>query len=65
VDIPLFAGVPLMEPLLLSARPVGRDPAETDQLYGVFPPVAESACEYRTPTVAEGGVRVAIRSGWA
>ena len=41
--VPALFGVPLITPVaLLSRRPWGRDPAVTDHVYGVVPPVADS-----------------------
>jgi hypothetical protein len=44
-EFPGWSGVPLMMPPLLNANPRGRAPPDTDHVYGVFPPVAERACE--------------------
>ena len=41
-NVPAAVGVPLICPELLSAKPAGREPELTDQLYGVWPPVAAS-----------------------
>src|SRR5208283_5697669 len=46
VKVPVLVGVPVMVPLAaLSANPPGRDPLAIDQVYGVVPPVAETAAE--------------------
>jgi hypothetical protein len=43
LEVPAAVGVPLIAPEeAFSVRPAGRLPAETDQLYGVVPPVAVS-----------------------
>ena len=40
-EAPLPVGVPVMAPVLvLSDRPAGRDPADTEYVYGPVPPVA-------------------------
>jgi hypothetical protein len=40
--VPAVVGVPLICPALLSVNPAGNAPEETDQLYGVVPPLATS-----------------------
>src|SRR3990172_5132546 len=41
VDVPVVVGVPDMTPVEGSrAKPAGRVPDETDQVYGIFPPTA-------------------------
>ncbi len=40
VDVPVVVGVPDIAPELFKLRPAGRLPEETDQVYGVVPPVA-------------------------
>ena len=46
--------------------PAGREPVDTDQLYGVVPPVAANVWLYDVPTVPEGsGLDVLIASGTA
>ena len=42
VTVPVAVGVPLMTPAALSVSPAGNAPADTDQVYGVLPPVAAS-----------------------
>src|ERR1700739_2457578 len=51
----IVVGVPERTPLEGSRlSPGGRAPAETDQLYGIVPPTAESALEYGAPTCPFG-----------
>jgi len=40
MEVPVTVGVPLRTPTVDKLRPAGRVPADTDQLYGVVPPVA-------------------------
>lgn len=42
LKVPRALGVPLIVPLVLSAKPVGRVPESTVQVYGVTPLVAAS-----------------------
>jgi hypothetical protein len=45
-DVPARVGLPLITPVALSRRrPRGSDPAVTDQVYGVVPPVADSGLD--------------------
>ena len=44
-DVPAVVGVPPICPEALSAKPAGRVPELTDQLYGVLPPLAASKAE--------------------
>ena len=58
---PAVVGVPLIVPVVeLSARPAGRAPPVTDQLYGLVPPVAVSVCEYGVLTVPLGSGDVVV-----
>jgi hypothetical protein len=49
-DVPAAVGVPLICPAPLSVKPFGKAPELSDQLYGVFPPVAVTVAEYALPT---------------
>jgi hypothetical protein len=47
VELPGFAGVPEMAPVLVfNASPSGSDPADTSQEYGWLPPAATRELEY-------------------
>jgi len=59
--VPDAVGVPLIVPVLLRERPLGKPLA--DQLYGETPPVTASVAEYAVPTVPAGRVVVEIVSG--
>jgi hypothetical protein len=61
-DVPAAVGVPLITPVeAFRLNPAGRVPAETDQLYGVVPPVAVIVWLYAVPTVPAGsGLAVEI-----
>src|SRR5260370_33439917 len=61
ICVPAVVGVPLIVPLLLSERPLGKLPA--DQAYGELPPVAARFAEYAVPTVPAGKAVVEIKSG--
>jgi hypothetical protein len=61
ICVPAVVGVPLIVPVLLIERPLGR--ALADQLYGETPPVAARFAEYTVPTVPAGRVVVEITSG--
>ena len=44
-------GVPLICPLaVFSVSPAGREPAESDHVYGVLPPVVATVAEYAVLT---------------
>ena len=44
--LPAAVGVPVSTPVGASRiRPGGSDPAETDQVYGCVPPLADRVCE--------------------
>ena len=45
LEVPPTAGVPLRTPAALNARPEGKVPEATDQVYGEIPPVTASVCE--------------------
>ena len=45
LEVPVAVGLPEMVPELLKLRPAGRLPEETDQVYGVLPPVAARLVE--------------------
>ena len=46
LDVPTAVGVPDMIPVLLfSVNPIGSEPLDTDQLYGVVPPLAANVAE--------------------
>ena len=62
-EVPAVVGVPEMTPALLIASPAGSDPVDSDQLYGVVPPVAARVVEYAVPTVPPGSVVVEMASG--
>ena len=51
---PEAVGVPLMFPLEASAKPGGKLPELTVQLYGIVPPDAINALEYPTPIAPAG-----------
>jgi len=57
---PAEVGVPEMLPEELSARPLGREPLPSDQLYGVVPPAAVSVALKAADTVAPGSCVVVI-----
>src|SRR5512139_3476638 len=62
--VPNAVGVPLKTPAVDRESPAGSVPADTDQLYGVVPPVAANVWLYAVPTVPEGrGLTVVIESG--
>ena len=52
--------LPEMLPEELSARPLGREPLPSDQLYGVVPPAAVSVALKAADTVAPGSCVVVI-----
>jgi hypothetical protein len=59
--VPVAVGVPLSTPAADRPRPAGSVPAETNQLYGVVPPVAANDWLYAVPTVPAGnGLAVEI-----
>src|SRR5512134_3616853 len=60
LDVPTVVGVPLIVPPVDRLSPAGRLPAETDQLYGVVPPVAARVWLYAVPTVPPGRLDVEI-----
>src|SRR5271170_432307 len=56
-------GMPAMAPVAaFKAKPAGRVPLVSDQLYGVVPPVAASVAVYGTPTSPFGSAPVEITS---
>ncbi|HEY3838650.1 MAG TPA: hypothetical protein VGL72_18860, partial [Bryobacteraceae bacterium] len=59
LDGPAALGVPDMVPPE-RLNPAGRDPVDSDHVYGGDPPVALSACEYATPVVPGGNEDVVI-----
>jgi hypothetical protein len=61
--VPDAVGVPLITPPLLTLNPAGKDPPESDQLYGVLPPVAAKVAEYALLTVPPGRDVVVIATG--
>lgn len=61
ICVPAVVGTPLIVPVLLMERPLGRPLA--DQVDGETPPVAESVAEYAVPTVPPGSVVVEITNG--
>jgi hypothetical protein len=59
---PAVVGVPEIVPVeALIASPGGNDPVTLHE-YGVWPPVAATACEYETPTVPDGRLVVVMAS---
>jgi len=60
--VPAWLGVPVNAPVEeFNDNPAGRDdPAATDQLYGVLPPVADTVAEYAVPTCPLGNTAVVI-----
>ncbi len=60
--MPAWLGVPVNAPLEeFNDSPAGRDdPAASDQLYGVLPPVAATVAEYAVPTCPLGNTAVVI-----
>jgi hypothetical protein len=58
--VPFAVGVPVITPVLESARPVGNLPDTILHVYGVVPPWAANRAEYFVPTVAAGSVAVVI-----
>ena len=63
VDLPVLVGVPEIVPLLLRLKPGGSVPEETDQAYGVLPPVTEIVDEYGCPLVPLGNEVVVMTRG--
>ena len=61
ICVPAVVGVPLIVPVLLMERPLGRPLA--DHAYGETPPVAARFAEYVAPTVPAGRVDVEMVSG--
>lgn len=62
--VPAVVGFPVSAPVDgFNDTPAGRVPAETDHVYGVRPPVAETACEYPVPVIPSGSVVVDTPSG--
>jgi hypothetical protein len=59
LDVPAVVGVPLMVATLM-VNPLGKLPTGMEQLYGGFPPVMASVCEYPLPTVPSGRLVVVI-----
>ena len=59
-DSPSAVGVPVIAPPGASARPSGRAPSVTDQVYGPSPPSAVRVAEYSVPTVPPGRDTVVI-----
>ena len=60
-DVPDPVGVPVICPKeALRESPVGSEPEVIDQVYGVFPPVAERVAEYVVPCCPSGNVEVMI-----
>jgi hypothetical protein len=59
-EAPAAVGVPPSTPAADRLKPAGRVPADTDQLYGVIPPVATSVWLYAVPTAPAGSVAVVI-----
>ena len=51
---PRTEGVPLIEPDEFSERPVGREPLESNHVYGIVPPEAASVALYAPDRVAPG-----------
>ena len=62
-ELPKLAGVPLRTPLAANASPAGSVPEASDDEFPPAPPVAESVCEYATPTVPFGSELVVMASG--
>ena len=54
LETPAAVGVPLKTPAEDSVSPAGSAPENTDQLYGVVPPVAANVWLYALPTVPAG-----------
>jgi hypothetical protein len=54
--------MPEITPSVLSCRPEGKEPPETDQMYGPVPPDADSVAEYGLPTDAGATACVDTRS---
>ena len=63
VDDPPAVGVPEIPPPLPSTKPVGRAPADTAQVYGEVPPVADTEEPYTAPTVPFGSEVVVMDTG--
>ena len=62
LKVPATEGVPLIV-FPANDKPDGSDPVETDQRYGVTPPVAARLCEYEFPTTPADSAVVVITSG--
>jgi hypothetical protein len=61
LKVPAFVGVPEIIPVVAdSARPLGKAPEVTPQLYGAVPPFAVSVVEYTLPVCPEGHELVVI-----
>lgn len=54
-NVPAEVGVPVMEQLLFSVRPVGNVPEATAQVYGAVPPRTRMPPMYGTLTTPTGG----------
>ena len=58
--VPDVVGIPLIWPDVLSVSPAGKLPELTDQLYGIFPPIAASVVEYKVLATPSGSDEVVI-----
>jgi hypothetical protein len=60
-DGPAAVGTPEIIPVLAATvRPVGREPADTEKVYGAKPPVAAIEVWYARPTIPPGVVAVVM-----
>ena len=65
-NVPPDVGVPETAPVeAFSVSPGGRLPVVMLHVYGAFPPVAATLCEYACPTVPPGSELVVMVSGSA
>jgi hypothetical protein len=63
LEVATVVGVPVIAPVaVFSVSPAGRVPTETDQAYGVVPPVAARVWLYAVPTVPAGSDAVLMLS---
>jgi hypothetical protein len=65
VAVPAVVGVPVIEPFAPSVKPAGNVPADTAQLKGGVPPVADTDPVYACPTVPPANEVVVIAGAGA
>src|SRR5581483_3646685 len=62
-NCPAVLAIPAMRPFALKLRPGGKAPPVTLQLYGGWPPLADSVCPYCTPEIPSGSETVPTDNG--